>query len=268
MFCFHQAFFYNGWRCGWRGRGFQCANRRPVVCYGGSVVLLESQTVLAGFLLCRNSRSHLQTVSIQFQRLRVSGQLWPVHTRGKNFHSLKDQILYTLPPASFAKANRTFRVMKSRFTLFCDCSLRFDLQIIQPINYNVSIFVPAVVLGIVGGILGAIFTRLNDAMNRGRKEILSHIKNAHVKRIVRIIEAVLLVVCTNLQTLLYPNNVSPQLSSGPLRESMNLFGEKLPFDSVFDFVWFLLDLGVWIAEHDGRSKCLFPIRIWLQRDAL
>ena len=75
------------------------------------------------------------------------------------------------------------------------------LQIIEPVPFNAAIYVPAVALGIIGGILGAIFTRLNNAINLGRKQIVACVKNIHAKRIIRIIEAVLLVVCIKYPSL-------------------------------------------------------------------
>ena len=53
--------------------------------------------------------------------------------------------------------------------------LTFDhiFQIIEPVPFNAAIYLPAVALGIIGGILGAIFTRLNNAINLGRKQIVA-----------------------------------------------------------------------------------------------
>ncbi len=73
-------------------------------------------------------------------------------------------------------------------------TLTLTFQIIEPVPYNVAIFLPAIVLGIAGGILGAIFTRLNTAVNLARRKVLECIKNQNAKHIIRIVEAVLLVV--------------------------------------------------------------------------
>ena len=59
---------------------------------------------------------------------------------------------------------------------------------------NIVILVPTIVLGILGGILGAIFTRLNNAIAILRKKFVSSIPYPRAQKIVRIAETVILVV--------------------------------------------------------------------------
>ncbi len=93
-------------------------------------------------------------------------------------------------------------------------------QIIEPVPYNVAIFAPAVALGVIGGVLGAVFTRLNNAVNLTRKRIVAAVSNPHAKRVLRIVEAVVFVVSPSSGDFL--GGLSPSsgvISSGVLSPS-------------------------------------------------
>ncbi|ELT90364.1 hypothetical protein CAPTEDRAFT_205673 [Capitella teleta] len=74
---------------------------------------------------------------------------------------------------------------QSRFGLF-------SLSVVEPIHMHFVSFVPAVILGVIGGLLGAFFTRMNTFLNRQRKLGLSLIKNDYTKKMVRILECLAL----------------------------------------------------------------------------
>ena len=59
---------------------------------------------------------------------------------------------------------------------------------------HILIILPAVVLGVVGGLLGALFTRLNTWIVGKRKQILAKIKNQTLQGSVRCLETLILVV--------------------------------------------------------------------------
>ena len=76
------------------------------------------------------------------------------------------------------------------------------LQITEPIQIHVLILVPAIVLGVVGGLLGAFFTRFNVWVVRNRKKMLSKIKSQNLQGFTRMLETILLVVSMVNRTLL------------------------------------------------------------------
>ena len=64
----------------------------------------------------------------------------------------------------------------------------------EPIQIHILILLPAIVLGIVGGLLGAFFTQFNVWIVRNRKKLLSKIKNQNLQGVCRMLETILLVV--------------------------------------------------------------------------
>jgi len=70
------------------------------------------------------------------------------------------------------------------------------VQVVQPIQMHLSTLVPALLLGVVGGLLASLFTRLNTFICKRRTMLLAKISNNLLKRLVRILETVLLVVST------------------------------------------------------------------------
>ena len=55
-------------------------------------------------------------------------------------------------------------------------------------------FAPAVLIGIIGGVLGAIFTILNIKMARFRRRMFTRLRHAAVQKIVRFFEPLVIVV--------------------------------------------------------------------------
>lgn len=55
-------------------------------------------------------------------------------------------------------------------------------------------FLPTVVIGIVGGILGALFTFLNLKFARMRKRLLATVQRLWVQKVARMVEPVIVMV--------------------------------------------------------------------------
>ena len=68
---------------------------------------------------------------------------------------------------------------------------------VEPIQMHLVSFVPAIILGLMGGILGAIFTRMNTNLNFFRKKVLAKIKNDALKKMARMLECLILAVSTD-----------------------------------------------------------------------
>ncbi|XP_013403924.1 chloride channel protein C [Lingula anatina] len=61
-------------------------------------------------------------------------------------------------------------------------------QVTEGLDVNLLAFIPAAILGVIGGILGAMFTFINLKIARGRKRLLSNIKNQGLQKCVRLLE--------------------------------------------------------------------------------
>ncbi|XP_021349957.1 chloride channel protein C-like isoform X2 [Mizuhopecten yessoensis] len=72
------------------------------------------------------------------------------------------------------------------------------------IDVNILMFIPTVIIGVIGGLLGAIFTILNLKMTRGRKKLLSTIsEHTILQKLLRIFEpAVIMIIITLLAVFL------------------------------------------------------------------
>lgn len=64
----------------------------------------------------------------------------------------------------------------------------FRMSVSEPIQVNSLMLIPAIILGIIGGILGAIYTRLNVAIIELRKFLFGKINNLNLQRLVKITE--------------------------------------------------------------------------------
>ena len=78
-----------------------------------------------------------------------------------------------------------------------------SLQVTEPIQIHVLSLLPALVLGLVGGMMGALFTRWNVWMVRTRKLLLGKISNPQYQGVARMLETVLLVVSRRVVTIWY-----------------------------------------------------------------
>jgi len=67
------------------------------------------------------------------------------------------------------------------------------VQVIQPIQMHLATLVPALFLGLIGGLLAALFARLNTFICKRRTLLLAKIDNRLLQRLVRILETILIV---------------------------------------------------------------------------
>ncbi|CAD5124729.1 DgyrCDS12999 [Dimorphilus gyrociliatus] len=81
----------------------------------------------------------------------------------------------------------------------------FNLWVAEPIQVNILMLLPAIILGLIGGVLGAIFTRLNVAIIELRKFLFGKIKNLNLQRLARIIEPCIIVFIMSVIVVLMPN---------------------------------------------------------------
>lgn len=70
----------------------------------------------------------------------------------------------------------------------------FLLQVDSDLPTHILLFIPTVVLGCLGGTLGAMFTFINVKMQRLRRKILSQITVEWKKKCVRLAEPCLIMV--------------------------------------------------------------------------
>jgi chloride channel 7 len=68
------------------------------------------------------------------------------------------------------------------------------LQLGNAIPVNVIMFLPAMLLGFMGGILGAIFTITNLKISRFRRRVLGRVKRPLVQKMLRFLEPPLIMV--------------------------------------------------------------------------
>jgi len=68
-------------------------------------------------------------------------------------------------------------------------------QVVQHIQMHVATLVPALLIGVVGGLLAALFTRLNTFICQRRALLLAKIPSRLLQRLVRMLETIALVVC-------------------------------------------------------------------------
>jgi hypothetical protein len=71
----------------------------------------------------------------------------------------------------------------------------FNLQVQKGIPINILAFIPAVILGIIGGFLGALYTFMNLKIVKARRRFLASIRRKWKRNVVKIGEPMLLMVC-------------------------------------------------------------------------
>lgn len=57
-------------------------------------------------------------------------------------------------------------------------------------------FIPTIIIGAIGGMLGAAFTIMNLKMTRGRKRLLAKMGNPHLQKVFRVCEPAFIMVST------------------------------------------------------------------------
>jgi len=73
-------------------------------------------------------------------------------------------------------------------------SIFADFQVQKGIPINILAFIPAVILGIIGGFLGALFTFVNLKIVKARRRILASLRHKWKRYIVKIGEPILIMV--------------------------------------------------------------------------
>lgn len=65
------------------------------------------------------------------------------------------------------------------------------------LDVNILTFIPSVLLGAIGGILGSLFTFINLKIARSRRQLLSKVNGPQKKKIIRFIEPCIILVSKN-----------------------------------------------------------------------
>ena len=72
----------------------------------------------------------------------------------------------------------------------------FHHQVQQGLAVNILAFLPSALLGVLGGILGSLFTFINLKIARGRKRLLANIQSVAKQNIIRLLEPIIIMVNT------------------------------------------------------------------------
>ena len=75
------------------------------------------------------------------------------------------------------------------------------MQVVQPIQMDLVTLAPALLLGLTGGLLAALFARLNTFICKRRTLLIAKIPYPLLQRFARILETVLIVVCTFMRLM-------------------------------------------------------------------
>ena len=117
-------------------------------------------------------------------------------------------------------------------------------------------FIPTIIIGLIGGLLGAVFTILHLKMTRGRKRLLANIQSEWLQKILRIFEPAVIIVrklyeetnsnyCREI-TFIYKYNAFKLLFI-LLYKCMQIFGFKLRN--------LCKNLEILIYFHVSEQKC-------------
>ncbi len=74
------------------------------------------------------------------------------------------------------------------------CYSLIIFQVGNAIPVNVIMFAPAMLLGVIGGLMGAMFTIMNLKINRTRRRILTKVKRPMLQKVLRFLEPPLIMV--------------------------------------------------------------------------
>ncbi|XP_053569112.1 chloride channel protein C-like [Bombina bombina] len=72
------------------------------------------------------------------------------------------------------------------------------------LDMSVLAFFPTLILGVIGGLLGALFVFLNVRINKMRMKVLNAVQNKHLKPLIKILDILLLAVATITVTVFIP----------------------------------------------------------------
>ena len=96
-----------------------------------------------------------------------------------------------------------FQQRKNKYNIEC---LYCYFQVEKGIDVNILMFIPTVVIGVIGGLLGAAFTILNLKITRGRRKLLASFhEHVIMQKLFRVFEPALIMVrCVFVQVIFIP----------------------------------------------------------------
>lgn len=77
-------------------------------------------------------------------------------------------------------------------------------QVREGLDVNIIMFIPTVVIGIIGGILGAVFVFTNLKLARTRRALIAKFKSPLVQKLVRLLEPCIIIVIMSTGTIFLP----------------------------------------------------------------
>uniref|UniRef100_A0A2C9L8U2 Chloride channel protein n=1 Tax=Biomphalaria glabrata TaxID=6526 RepID=A0A2C9L8U2_BIOGL len=82
------------------------------------------------------------------------------------------------------------------------CDVYF--QVDEAVDINILMFIPSVVIGAIGGVLGSLFTIINLKIHRYRKRLLASITSTWLVRIIRLLEPALIMLIMSTFSVFLP----------------------------------------------------------------
>lgn len=73
------------------------------------------------------------------------------------------------------------------------------------LDMNIMVFIPSIILGIIGGLLGALFISMNMRVNKFRIKLFNLIKHPLIQKLSKLLEAILILVVTITATVYVPS---------------------------------------------------------------
>ncbi|XP_063781300.1 chloride channel protein C-like [Pseudophryne corroboree] len=72
------------------------------------------------------------------------------------------------------------------------------------LDMSVLAFIPSIIIGVIGGLFGALFVFLNVKINKGRLKLFNSISHKHLRQLCKLLESLLLLVVTMTVTVYVP----------------------------------------------------------------
>ncbi|KAJ8303302.1 hypothetical protein KUTeg_019698 [Tegillarca granosa] len=72
------------------------------------------------------------------------------------------------------------------------------------LDVNILMFIPTIIIGGIGGMLGAAFTIMNLKMTRGRKRLLAKMRNPNLQKVFRVCEPAFIMILVTVVSLFLP----------------------------------------------------------------
>ncbi|XP_059502345.1 chloride channel protein C-like [Stegostoma tigrinum] len=91
------------------------------------------------------------------------------------------------------------------------------------LDMNILVFIPTIILGIIGGLLGALFVSMNLKVNKFRTKFFKLIKHKFMQKACKLTEAVLILIITITATVYVPYFFPCTLLSSHVTENRSLY---------------------------------------------